>query len=175
MNTGQLLTHAVQGKAVMNLSISGKRDSKQLRGDMWAARKSVNTGIFVSAAAGNNNRPAGEYAPGAEPAVCTVGAVDREGNESTFSNYGSVVDILAPGQDIEAAQLGGGMVKMKGTSMAAPHVAGVAATWLSAGFAAVDGLCAELTRAGEPATKSKAGTTNRMVQNKAWAAWEGSY
>lgn len=62
--------------------------------------KMVKSGIFIAAAAGNSNKDVGNNSPGSEPMVCTVGASDEKDNKASFSNYGKVVDIFAPGNMI---------------------------------------------------------------------------
>jgi subtilisin family serine protease len=57
----------------------------------------VDNNIFLAVAAGNSNANAANFSPASEPSVCTVGATDSSDRRSTFSNYGSVVDIFAPG------------------------------------------------------------------------------
>ncbi len=65
-----------------------------------------------------------------QPAVLNVSlGGDRFDQETDFSNWGECLDLYAPGRDIVSARLGGGSVTMSGTSMAAPHVAGVAALY----------------------------------------------
>jgi subtilisin family serine protease len=103
-----------------------------------AATRLVAAGYVVVAAAGNGDftgRPinaCGE-APGNAPNVITVGATDNTDREASFSNYGTCVDILAPGVNITSSDytVTNGLVSMGGTSMASPHVAGVAAQYLS--------------------------------------------
>jgi subtilisin family serine protease len=99
-----------------------------------AVARSVRAGIVYVVAAGNKNTDACIFSPAAEPSAITVGATESADYRASFSNYGSCVDIFAPGQQITAAWIGSSTaIAIKdGTSMAAPHVAGVAGQYLEA-------------------------------------------
>lgn len=119
----------VSGPAVLNISISGP-----LSGSFNAAvERAVADGIVVVAAAGNNNKDACGYSPGSASSAITVGAVDSSGAKWDYSNYGKCVDVVAPGVSITSAWYTSttDTKMLKGTSQAAPHVAGVAARLLS--------------------------------------------
>ncbi|GJN72374.1 subtilisin-like serine protease [Purpureocillium lilacinum] len=92
-----------------------------------AAASLVQSGVFVGVAAGNSAKDAGESSPASEPSVCTVGATDRNDNKSSFSNYGDVLDIFGPGTDVLSTWIGGQIKTISGTSMATPHIVGLAA------------------------------------------------
>jgi subtilisin len=85
-------------------------------------------GILIAIAAGNDSKPARDYSPGRAngPNIFTVSATDSLGKFANFSNYGNdVVDVAAPGVSIISTYKNGQYAIMSGTSMAAPHVAGL--------------------------------------------------
>ncbi len=86
-------------------------------------------GGVVIFAAGNDNIPYGP--PGSYEEVIAVGSISSDGRKSSFSNYGDWVDICAPGTSILSTVPADGYTKMNGTSMACPHVSGVAALIVS--------------------------------------------
>jgi subtilisin family serine protease len=116
--------------AIANMSLSG--GAVQALDD--AVTSSADSGVFYSLAAGNVADDACKYSPGragTHAGVMTVAATDSTDHEAWWSNYGSCVDLWAPGVDILSALLGGGTTVKSGTSMAAPHVGGTAALFLS--------------------------------------------
>jgi len=85
-------------------------------------------GIFIAIAAGNDSKPAHDFSPGRANGtnIYTVSATDSLGKFASFSNYGNdVVDVAAPGVSIISTYKNGQYAIMSGTSMAAPHVAGL--------------------------------------------------
>ena len=117
--------------AVANMSLGG--GASQLLDD--AVRNAAAKGIFFSIAAGNSAVNACTTSParvggGSTAGVMTVAATDSSDLEASFSNYGSCVDIWAPGVNITSLKVGGGTTIMSGTSMASPHVGGAAALYL---------------------------------------------
>ncbi|KAI0149586.1 peptidase S8/S53 domain-containing protein [Xylariaceae sp. FL1272] len=124
-----------RGHAV-NLSLGGNYD--QATNDAAAAL--VKAGIFIAVSAGNDNADARGISPASEPSVCTVAASDQNDAKAGYSNFGSVVDIWAPGTNITSTSYMGGIATASGTSAASPIVAGLGAYLLGLGNDA-KGLC----------------------------------
>jgi subtilisin family serine protease len=112
--------------AVVNMSLGGD-PSPAL--DL-AVCNSIGSGITYSIAAGNARMQACAFSPSRVGDALGAGATDRRDIRPSFSNTGRCVDIFAPGVDITSARRGGGTLLLSGTSMAAPHVVGVAALCL---------------------------------------------
>ena len=125
--------HAAGVPAVLNLSLGGGASASLDA----AVRNAVTDGIIVVVAAGNEGRKTNTalhnaclYSPAREPQAITVGSTTLTDARSDFSNYGTCVDLFAPGSSILSTWLNGGTATLNGTSMASPHVAGaVAAIW----------------------------------------------
>lgn len=125
--------------SVVNLSLGGSYSATV---NSWV-RQMVNGGLIVVVAAGNSNADAYHYSPASELTVLTVGAANVNDARSYFSNYGSLVDVFAPGESVWSVGLDGSASNLSGTSMASPHVAGLAALLMSS----TDGLVAGMTSA----------------------------
>jgi len=99
-----------------------------------AVRASINAGIVYTIAAMNSSADACRFSPARLGVAITVAASDRNDRQASFSNYGSCVDLYAPGVAVVSAFNTGdsSWATYYGTSMAAPHVAGTAAQYLEA-------------------------------------------
>ena len=148
--------------AIANMSLGGSA-SRTLDD---AVVKSASSGVFYALAAGNDGTDACNSSParagaGTNNGVATVAATDSSDKETSWSNYGSCVDIWAPGATILSTRKGGGTTTMSGTSMASPHVGGGGALYLSSNSSAspetVEG--ALKSAATTTANKSKDGRT----------------
>ncbi|MCP3164496.1 S8 family serine peptidase [Myxococcus qinghaiensis] len=117
------------GPCVVNMSLSGPLFAPV----NLAAATLVNAGIPVVVAAGNDDLDACAESPASEPKVITVAAVDDNDARAAFSNWGTCVDLFAPGVSILGAWSGDAVATQveEGTSMASPHVAGAVAQYLS--------------------------------------------
>jgi subtilisin family serine protease len=120
--------------AVVNMSL-GYGNVQSLRD---AVENSVAAGVNYAVAAGNGNfggipQDACSESPAGAPNAITTGSTTSSDSESSFSNYGTCVKILAPGSSITSSShtVDNGLVTMSGTSMASPHTAGVVAQYLS--------------------------------------------
>ncbi|KAK4497133.1 hypothetical protein PRZ48_011583 [Zasmidium cellare] len=123
------VNHAKQNnhidRTVLSMSLGGP--FSQLTND--AIAEAVAEGAFVAVAAGNENEDASNSSPASTPQACTVAASTSSDERASFSNYGPLVDIFAPGEDILSSWIGSPSATntISGTSMACPHVAGLAA------------------------------------------------
>jgi subtilisin family serine protease len=114
--------------AVVNMSLGGPASSTLDE----AVENLISRGITVVAAAGNDNVDACNHSPARTPAAITVGATTNVDARASYSNFGSCLDIFAPGTDIPSTWLGVNYYAiLSGTSMAAPHVAGIIVRFLS--------------------------------------------
>jgi subtilisin family serine protease len=120
--------HAVK-PAVANMSLGGEATPALDE----AVQRSIASGITYGIAAGNSRDDACDYSPARVPEALTVGATYLDDTRASFSNIGPCLDVFAPGLNITSAWIGNDddSITVSGTSMAAPHVVGVAALYLS--------------------------------------------
>jgi len=150
--------------AVVNMSIEGPKSSTVNA----AVQGMIDAGVVVAVAAGNDAADACNYTPASAPNALTVGATGNNDSVQGFSNFGSCVDLFAPGQAIRSAYYidDTTSVLKAGTSMASPHVAGVAALYLSAFPAATPAQVVAAIVGGATAnmlTSVPAGTPNLLL------------
>jgi serine protease len=155
--------HAVK-PAVVNMSLGGGYYAPV----NTAVANSIAAGLVYAVAAGNNGLDACGHSPASTPAAITVGATAGNDARSSFSNWGGCVDLFAPGSGITSAWWTTieATNTMSGTSMATPHVAGVAALYLQESPAATPATVAAhllaTSTAGQVANAGE-GSPNRLL------------
>jgi aqualysin 1 len=120
--------HAAGQAAAANMSLGGGPDAALDN----AVNNSINDGVTYAIAAGNSNANACNYSPARVAAAITVGATTSSDARSSFSNWGTCLDLFAPGSNITSTWYTNDNATntISGTSMASPHAAGVAALYL---------------------------------------------
>ena len=150
--------------AVANMSLGGGFSSSVNS----AVTNAVNAGITFAVAAGNENTDACTKSPASAANALTVGATGSNDARASFSNYGTCLDLFAPGVSITSSTntTDGSTGTWSGTSMASPHVAGVAALYLSANTDASSAQVASALLGGATAgevTSAGSGSPNLLL------------
>jgi subtilisin family serine protease len=158
------VTNNAQRPAVMNLSLGGDATAAVDA----AVQATINAGVTVTVSAGNANRDACNESPARLPAAITVGNTTSTDTRSGTSNFGACLDLFAPGNAIISAGISSDTAQatMSGTSMAAPHVGGVAALYLQRRRAATPAqVRAFIVNRSTPdvVTSAGAGSPNRLL------------
>jgi PKD repeat protein len=161
--------HLAGQPAVANMSLGGGASTSLDN----AVTNSINDGITYAIAAGNgdifgNPQNACNYSPARVAAALTVGATSSNEARASFSNYGTCLDLFAPGVSILSAWYNSDTATntISGTSMATPHVAGVAAQYLQTNTSATPATVADAINSNATTgvvTDAKTGSPNRLL------------
>ncbi|WP_327131454.1 S8 family peptidase [Streptomyces sp. NBC_01343] len=159
------VTQHHSGPSVANMSLGGGADEALDE----AVRRAIASGVTFAVAAGNESADAGQGSPSRVPEAITVASSTIDDEQSSFSNFGSVVDLYAPGSDITSDwnDSDTGTKTISGTSMATPHVVGAAAVYLAGHPSATPAqTAAALTAAATSGavTNPSAGTANKLLK-----------
>ncbi|MFE9374770.1 S8 family serine peptidase [Streptomyces sp. NPDC006711] len=154
-----------QGPSVANLSLGGTADPALDE----AVQKAIASGVTFGVAAGNESADAGNSSPSRVKEAITVASSTKDDQQSSFSNFGSVVDLYAPGSDITSDWNTSDTATntISGTSMATPHVVGAAAVYLAGHKDAAPAQVSDaLTKGATPDKISNAsqGTPNKLLK-----------
>ena len=117
----------MHGCSVVNMSLGGPADGDMTMENIINAGADSEAKTVYCVAAGNESDNAMNHSPANVERACTVAAHNQSKHLCWFSNYGDIVDITAPGENIVSVRMGGGTTSMDGTSMATPHVAAASA------------------------------------------------
>ncbi|KJK40832.1 peptidase S8 [Lentzea aerocolonigenes] len=150
--------------AVANMSLGGGANTSLDQ----AVQGAITRGVTFAVAAGNSNTNAASTSPARVAAAITVGATERTDARASYSNYGPVVDVFAPGSGITSAWNTSDTATntISGTSMATPHVVGVVARYLQGNFNVTPAQVAAAITSNATngkVTNPGAGTTTRLL------------
>lgn len=139
-----------------------------------AVQNSINAGVIYAVAAGNNSTGACMYSPASAPQALTAGATDLLDRKASYSNFGSCVDLFAPGTNVVSDYITSDVATgaLSGTSMASPHVAGTAALYLETHPAASPAEVAEALKSHATSgalSSIGAGSPNLLLYTR-WSA-----
>lgn len=149
--------------AVVNMSLGGDANTSLDS----AVENLFNNGYVMVVAAGNSNADACSSSPARVSKAITVAATDSTDTRASYSNYGSCVDIFAPGSQINSSWIGSNTATkvLNGTSMATPHVVGVVAEMLQSTPTATPQTISTnlLNQASSNVVKNPSGSPNRLL------------
>ncbi|KRI63796.1 serine protease [Acinetobacter pittii] len=149
--------------AVVNMSLGGEANASLDS----AVENLFNNGYVMVVAAGNSNTDACSSSPARVSKAITVAATDSTDTRASYSNYGSCVDIFAPGSQINSSWIGSNTATkvLNGTSMATPHVVGVVAEILQSTPTATPQTISTnlLNQASSNVVKNPSGSPNRLL------------
>lgn len=160
-------------RMIATMSLGGAATSGAYSAMDNAVKNSIAKGIVYTIAAGNEGKDATYSSPAHVTEAITVGAYDSNNQWASWSNYGPLVDILAPGVSILSTYKGSTTATLSGTSMATPHVAGIAALYWSThtGATAAQVQAAVTT----PGTVGNPGIGSVPASTTTISAYEGTY